>query len=129
MRASISAYSDETAGFQPARVLDTLKLARRLLPGRASYKLGALADSFGLDTGLPADWCRTVRRTRRWSALGSSLFATPFGREPLTLADLLDATVGKATTGNAADEPAATSSEPVLTTATCSGATVRWRPI
>ncbi|WP_406055659.1 exonuclease domain-containing protein [Kribbella sp. NBC_00889] len=45
----------ELPGFQPARVLDTLKLARRLLPGRTSYKLGALVDAFGLARGLPAD--------------------------------------------------------------------------
>lgn len=33
-------------------VFDTLKLARRLLPGRASYKLGALVDEFDLANGL-----------------------------------------------------------------------------
>jgi len=35
-------------------VLDTLKLAKRLLPGRASYKLGALISTFSLAEGLPA---------------------------------------------------------------------------
>ena len=33
-------------------VFDTLKLARRLLPGRDTYKLGALVDAFKLDEGL-----------------------------------------------------------------------------
>jgi DNA polymerase III epsilon subunit-like protein len=36
----------------PPEVFDTLKLARRLLPGRDSYKLGALVDAFKLATGL-----------------------------------------------------------------------------
>ena len=35
-------------------VLDTLKLARRLLPDQASYKLGALVSAFSLADGLPA---------------------------------------------------------------------------
>ncbi|MGH3949465.1 MAG: 3'-5' exonuclease [Pseudonocardiaceae bacterium] len=33
-------------------VFDTLKLARRLLPGRDIYKLGSLVDAFDLATGL-----------------------------------------------------------------------------
>lgn len=36
-------------------VFDTLKLARRLLPGRDSYKLGALVEAFDLATNLPSD--------------------------------------------------------------------------
>jgi len=35
-------------------VLDTLKLARRLLPAQPSYKLGALVTAFSLADGLPA---------------------------------------------------------------------------
>ncbi len=34
-------------------VFDTLALARRLLPGHASYRLGALVDAFDLATDLP----------------------------------------------------------------------------
>jgi exodeoxyribonuclease X len=34
-------------------VFDTLKLARRLLPGLDSYRLGALVKAFKLDDGLP----------------------------------------------------------------------------
>lgn len=34
-------------------VFDTLKLARRLLPGQGSYRLGALVDAFTLAEGLP----------------------------------------------------------------------------
>lgn len=39
--------------FAPAGVLDTLKLSRRLLPGQASHRLGALAGALELDRGLP----------------------------------------------------------------------------
>ena len=44
----------ELRGWQPAEVFDTLKLARRLLPGQPSYKLGALVTALSLDDGLPA---------------------------------------------------------------------------
>ena len=36
-------------------VFDTLKLARRLVPGKDSYKLGALVEAFSLAEGLPED--------------------------------------------------------------------------
>lgn len=36
-------------------VFDTLKLAKRLLPGQISYKLGALTKAFKLADGLPDD--------------------------------------------------------------------------
>ncbi|HEY5990083.1 MAG TPA: 3'-5' exonuclease, partial [Streptosporangiaceae bacterium] len=39
--------------FEPSAVLDTLKLSRRLLPGQASYRLGALANGLQLADGLP----------------------------------------------------------------------------
>jgi DNA polymerase III epsilon subunit-like protein len=41
-------------GWQCPEVLDTLKLARRLSPGRESYKLGALVTAFALDDRLAA---------------------------------------------------------------------------
>lgn len=44
----------ELGDWQPPEVFDTLKLARQLLPGRASYKLGALVEEFSLDEDLPA---------------------------------------------------------------------------
>lgn len=43
----------ELSGWQPPEVFDTLKLARRLLPGEPSYKLGALVTALALDEGLP----------------------------------------------------------------------------
>jgi exodeoxyribonuclease X len=36
-------------------VFDTLKLAKRLMPNRVGYKLGALIEAFSLADGLPAD--------------------------------------------------------------------------
>jgi DNA polymerase III epsilon subunit-like protein len=36
-------------------VFDTLKLARRLLPGRQSYKLGSLVEEFELSHGLDGE--------------------------------------------------------------------------
>lgn len=42
----------ELDGWQPSEVFDTLKLARRLLPGQPSYKLGALVKALSLDNGM-----------------------------------------------------------------------------
>ncbi|PKV95527.1 MULTISPECIES: 3'-5' exonuclease [Amycolatopsis] len=42
----------ELGDWECPEVFDTLKLARRLLPGRPSYKLGSLVEAFGLDHGL-----------------------------------------------------------------------------
>ena len=41
-------------GWECPEVLDTLKIARRLLPGQVSYKLGALVTGFLLADGLPS---------------------------------------------------------------------------
>lgn len=43
----------ELGEWDEPEVFDTLKLARRLMPGQASYKLGALVDAFTLAAGLP----------------------------------------------------------------------------
>ena len=43
----------ELHGWEPPEVFDTLKLARRMLPGQSSYKLGALVTALSLDEGLP----------------------------------------------------------------------------
>ncbi|MEU6720209.1 3'-5' exonuclease [Nonomuraea sp. NPDC046802] len=50
----LNVLTRELPGFQPALVIDTLKLARRLLPGRPSYKLGTLAEELKLTTDMPA---------------------------------------------------------------------------
>jgi exodeoxyribonuclease X len=39
-------------GYTPAEVIDTLKLARRLVPDQVSYRLGSLAEAFSLTAGL-----------------------------------------------------------------------------
>lgn len=39
--------------WESPEVFDTLKLARRLLPGQPSYKLGALVTALGLDHEIP----------------------------------------------------------------------------
>ena len=41
-------------GWECPGVLDTLKLARRMLPGQVSYKLGALVTAFSLAGSLPS---------------------------------------------------------------------------
>jgi exodeoxyribonuclease X len=43
----------ELCGWEPPEVFDTLTLARRMLPGQPSYKLGALVAALSLDQGLP----------------------------------------------------------------------------
>ena len=50
----VSVLKRELDGWDPPEVFDTLKLARRLLPGQPSYKLGALVKALELDTGIPA---------------------------------------------------------------------------
>jgi hypothetical protein len=44
----------ELPGWQPAVVVDTLKLARHRARGQASYRLGALVEAFDLGRDLPA---------------------------------------------------------------------------
>ncbi|WP_410792331.1 exonuclease domain-containing protein [Kribbella sp. C-35] len=98
----------ELQGYQPTQVLDTLKLARRLLPGRDSYKLGALVDAFDLAKGLSTDLA--PHRATYDAIVCARLLvhlAAPSDREPLTLAELLNITSGK-TTADVADESAAT---------------------
>jgi exodeoxyribonuclease X len=105
----LGVVSRELPGFQPTHVLDTLKLARRLLPGHDSYKLGALVAAFDLAKGLSPD-LGPHRATYDAIVCARLLvrLATSTGREPLSLSELLDATSGKTATGNAADESAAT---------------------
>jgi exodeoxyribonuclease X len=42
-------------GWEPHEVFDTLRLARQLMPGQDSYRLGNLVESFKLAEGLPDD--------------------------------------------------------------------------
>jgi DNA polymerase III epsilon subunit-like protein len=49
----VDVLNRKMTGWKPPEVFDTLKLARRLMPGRDSYRLGALAEAFNLAEGLP----------------------------------------------------------------------------
>jgi DNA polymerase III epsilon subunit-like protein len=49
----ISVLGRELGDWESPEVFDTLKLARRLLPGQPSYKLGALVKALGLDHEIP----------------------------------------------------------------------------
>jgi DNA polymerase III epsilon subunit-like protein len=80
-------------------VFDTLKLARRLLPGRDSYKLGSLVDEFKLADDFAAD-LRPHRAT--YDVLVTArLFVHIAGR--WTLEELRDQPIGG---GRDDDEPA-----------------------
>jgi exodeoxyribonuclease X len=47
------ALGRELGDWDSPEVFDTLRLARRLLPGRPSYKLGTLAKALSLDGEMP----------------------------------------------------------------------------
>jgi DNA polymerase III epsilon subunit-like protein len=79
----------ELPGWQPAGVVDTLKLARLRLPGRPSYKLGALVDAFDLARDLPAGL--RPHRAAYDALVTARLFvhlATDSDRGPLALGEL-----------------------------------------
>lgn len=77
--------------YAPAYVIDTLKLARRLVPGQASYKLGALVEHFelvGRDGGLPG---MEAHRAGYDALVCARLLLALIETAPdLTLSDLLD---------------------------------------
>jgi len=51
----LDVLSRKLTGWEPPEVFDTLKLARRLMPGMSGYRLGNLVESFNLAEGLPED--------------------------------------------------------------------------
>jgi exodeoxyribonuclease X len=79
-------------------VFDTLKLARRLLPGRKTYKLGALVEEFGLDHDLDGE--DRPHRATYDAIVTARLFVHLAGRR--TLEELRDQPSG----GDRDDEPA-----------------------
>jgi exodeoxyribonuclease X len=85
----VSVLKRELGGWEPPEVFDTLKLARRLLPGQPSYKLGALVTALSLDTGIPAGL--TPHRAAYDVLVTARLFArlaTGDDGRPRTLAEL-----------------------------------------
>lgn len=92
-------------GWQCPEVFDTLALARRLLPGRSSYKLGALVDEFGLAEGLPADL--SPHRASYDALVAARLFvrlATGEDGQPRSLAVLRNPPSGNHAAGNHAPD-------------------------
>ncbi|ONI92750.1 DNA polymerase III subunit epsilon [Saccharothrix sp. ALI-22-I] len=79
-------------------VFDTLKLARRLLPGRTTYKLGALVEELGLASGLDGE--AQPHRAAYDAVVTARLFVHLAGRR--TLEELRDQPTG----GDGSDEPA-----------------------
>jgi DNA polymerase III epsilon subunit-like protein len=70
-------------------VFDTLKLARRLAPNQASYKLGSLTEAFSLADGLPADL--SPHRATYDALVAARLFIsliTTTSSEPLSVEEL-----------------------------------------
>jgi exodeoxyribonuclease X len=52
-RVDTGVLGRELGDWDSPEVFDTLKLARRLLPGQPSYKLGALVKALSLDDEMP----------------------------------------------------------------------------
>lgn len=52
VKVDIDVLCRKLPGWRPKRAIDTLRLAKRLLPGKASYSLQNLADEYGLAEGL-----------------------------------------------------------------------------
>jgi DNA polymerase III epsilon subunit-like protein len=51
----LGVLSRKLTGWESPEVFDTLKLARRLVPGMNGYRLGNLVEAFSLAEGLPED--------------------------------------------------------------------------
>ncbi|WP_238935395.1 exonuclease domain-containing protein [Saccharopolyspora spinosa] len=79
-------------------VFDTLKLARRLLPGRKTYKLGSLVEEFELDHGLDGE--DRPHRATYDAIVTARLFVHLAGRR--SVEELRDQPTG----GDRDDEPA-----------------------
>jgi len=79
----------QLAQWKCPEVFDTLKLARRLMPGQKSYRLGALTEAFSLADGLPVGL--SPHRATYDALVTARLFvrlATRAHTSPRTLAEL-----------------------------------------
>ena len=88
----------ELRDWETPEVFDTLKLARRLIPGQRSYKLGALAAALKLAEGLP-DGLSAHRAS--YDALVAARLFVELARRTSSLEELRGASPG------GEDEPAA----------------------
>jgi DNA polymerase III epsilon subunit-like protein len=85
----VGALQRQLGEWKCPEVFDTLKLARRLMPGRVSYKLGALVGACSLADGLPAGFA--PHRATYDALVTARLFlhlATRDDASPRTLAEL-----------------------------------------
>jgi len=73
-------------GWEPPEVFDTLKLARRLVPGQDSYKLGRLVETFKLAEGLPEDL--SPHRATYDALVAAKLFVVLASKASVSLEDL-----------------------------------------
>lgn len=69
----VGALERELGDWKCPEVFDTLKLARRLMPGRPTYKLGSLVETLGLDSGL--DDMQKPHRAAYDTVVAARLFA------------------------------------------------------
>jgi DNA polymerase III epsilon subunit-like protein len=94
-------------GWHPGPVIDTLRLARRLLPDLPSHRLGALVDHFGLATSLPAGGPHRAAYDALAAAHLFTRLAEHDATRPRSLAELLDrAMPGKGATRTRAQHQA-----------------------
>lgn len=86
----LGVLSRELPGFAPTHIVDTLKLARRVLPDMKSYRLGELVPTLGLANGVPAE---LAPHRATYDALVCARLlvrlASPTGAPVLTVGDLL----------------------------------------
>ena len=88
----VDVLTRKLAGWQPPEVFDTLRIARRLLPGRAGYRLGALTSAFHLADGLPS---RLSPHRAEYDALVAARLFVKLATRAATLEELRGSPPGK----------------------------------
>lgn len=68
VKVDVDVLSRKLPEWRPNRAIDTLRLARRMLPGKVSYSLQNLADEYGLAEGLEQR-CGSSAHTAAYDAL------------------------------------------------------------
>jgi exodeoxyribonuclease X len=81
----VSVLRRKLGDWQCPEVFDTLKLARRLVPGRESYKLGALVEALQLAEGLPDG---LAPHRARYDALVAARLFVELANRAVTLEEL-----------------------------------------